>query len=115
MLHQVQALIKISRIDDGKNSVGRLRTFHATEYHIDRDLFFKGMCSEPMCARKIHELDGLVVGFQLANMAFNRDARIIADTLSEPCQAIKKSALARIWTTDNRNAGIRLPAYGNIG
>jgi len=115
LLHQVQALIKISRIDDGKNSVGRLGTFHATEYHIDRDLFFKGVCGEPVRTGKIHEFDGLVVSFQLANMAFNRDARIIADALPEPCQAIKKSAFARIWTTDNRNAGIRLPAYGNIG
>ena len=41
LLHQVQALVKVGRIDDRENGVRWLSTLHATEDHIDSDLFFE--------------------------------------------------------------------------
>ena len=73
------------------------------------------MRAQSMRTRKVDQLYRLLICFQGTDVPLYGDTRIIADALPEPCQAIKKSALARIWTTDNRNAGIRLPAYGNIG
>jgi len=72
------------------------------------------MRTQSVRSRQINKLDCLVIGFELTNMAFDRYTRIIADPLPQSGQAIKQGAFARIWTADNRNAGIGLPASWNI-
>lgn len=67
-----------------------------------------------MRARQIDQFDQYIVNFDVADMAFDRDTRVIADALPEPGQSIKECAFAGVRTTDNRNAGIRLPAYGYL-
>ncbi len=72
------------------------------------------MGAEPMRAWQVDEFYRLIVGLERADMTFDSDARIIADSLAQPRQAIEQCALPRIRTTNNRNAGIRLPAPGNV-
>ena len=73
------------------------------------------MSTETVRARKVNQFYSLAIGLQGADMPFDGNAGIIANTLPETRQSIEQSAFARIWTADDRNAGIGLPAYGNIG
>ncbi len=72
------------------------------------------MGAEPMRAWQVDEFYRLIVGLERADMTFDSDARIIADSLPQPRQAIEQCAFPRIRTANNRNAGIRLPAPGNV-
>ncbi len=72
------------------------------------------MGAEPMRTRQVDEFDRLIVGLESADMAFDSDARIIADSLPQARQAIEQCAFPRIRTANNRYAGIRLPAPGNV-
>jgi hypothetical protein len=87
---------------------------YAAEHDVYRYVFFQGMRAESVCTGKVNQFDGLVVRLQCANVPLNRDARVISDALAKACQAIKECALAGIRATDNRYAGIRLPANGNV-
>ncbi len=72
------------------------------------------MCAESVRARKVDELDGLVVRLQRSGVPLDRDARVIADALPQTSQTIEQSAFTGIRTADNRNAGDRAPAYGYV-
>jgi hypothetical protein len=72
------------------------------------------MRAETMRAGQVDELDDAVISPEGADMLFDGDARVITDALSQARQAIEQCAFARIGATDNRNAGSRLPAYGNV-
>ena len=67
-----------------------------------------------MCAGKINQLDGLVVCLQSADVAFDGDARVVTDALSHACQTIEERTFSGIRAPDNRNAGVRLPAYWDV-
>jgi len=47
-------------------------------------------------------------------VAFDGYAGIVANALPQASQTIEECALARIRATDNRDAGIRLPASWNV-
>ena len=111
MLHQVKALVKVGRVDDGEYRIGRLRALHAAENHVDGDLFFERVGAEPMRTRQIDELDRAVISLERTDVFFDRDARVVAGLLSQAGQAIEKGALARIRIADDRDAGRRMPAY----
>ena len=114
LLYEVKPLVEIGRVDHREDGIGRLRAFHATEDDVDRDLFFEGMSAKPVSARQVDEFYRLVVRLQRANVFLDRDARVIADALPQAGKAIKECAFAGIGTTDNRDAGGRSPAYGNV-
>lgn len=67
-----------------------------------------------MRARKVDQLQFYIVNFDFADVALDRDARVISDALSQAGQAIEESAFTGVRTADNRNAGVRLPAYGYL-
>ena len=67
-----------------------------------------------MRAWKVDEFQGLVAHLERADVTLDRDARVIADPLAQPGQAIEECALTGIGTADNRYAGTWLPAYGNV-
>jgi hypothetical protein len=77
-------------------------------------MFFQRMGTETMCARKINQLNRLVVRLQRADVSFDGDARIVTDALSQARQTIKERTFSGIRTTDNRYAGVRLPAYWDV-
>jgi len=91
-----------------------LRAGHTAENYVDGNLLFEGMRTQSMGARQIDKLDSLVVDFERADMTFNRNAGVVANPLPETGQSIKQCALAGIWITDHRDAGIRLPAPGDV-
>ena len=67
-----------------------------------------------MRARQVDELNDLVVNFEQSNMALDSYAGIVANALPQAGQTIEKCALARIRATDDRDAGICLPASWNV-
>ena len=67
-----------------------------------------------MSTGKVNELDRLAIELQLPNMPFHSNARIIADALPQTGQPIEQRTFSAIGITDNRNAGVRLPASGYV-
>ena len=114
LLYKVQTLVQVGRIHHCENAIRRLRSRHPAKNHVDRNLFLKRMGTEPVRAWQVDEFDRLIVGLERADMTFDGDARIISDSLPQPRQAIEQCALPRIRTANNRNAGIRLAAPGNV-
>ena len=114
LLHKVQALVEVGRVNDGENRVGRLRAGHTSKNHIDGDLFFERVRTKSVCAWQVDKFDGTVLGFEQTHVTFDGYAWVIADALAQPGQSIEKGALAGVWATDNRNAGVGLPASGNV-
>ena len=72
------------------------------------------MGAEPVRAWQIDEFYRLIVEFERADMTFDSDARIIADSLPQPRQAVEYGAFATVGITDHRDAGSRLPANGDL-
>jgi hypothetical protein len=81
LLHEIQSLVEIGRIDNGKNTVRRLGTGHATKDHVDRYLLLERMSAQRVRSRQIDKLDGPVVGLERADMPLDRNARVVADPL----------------------------------
>ncbi len=67
-----------------------------------------------MRARQVDQLQNYVVDLEFADMTFDRDTRIVANTLIQTGKSIKEGALAGIGAADNCDAGIKLPAYGYL-
>ncbi len=67
-----------------------------------------------MRAWKVDELNDLMVNFEQSNVTFDGYAGIVTNALPQAGQTIEECALARIRATDNRDAGIWLPASWNV-
>ena len=67
-----------------------------------------------MGARQVDEFDDLVVGFQQTDVFLDGDARVVANTLLEPGQAIEERALTGIGIAENRYARIDALRYGYL-
>ena len=114
LLHEVQTLIQIGRINNRENAVRRPHALQPTENDIDRDLFFVGVRAQCMRAGQINQFDRDVIDTNRADMAFNSDARVISDALPQTRQAIEYRAFATVGIADHRYAGNGLPAYGYL-
>jgi len=67
-----------------------------------------------MCTGQINQFNGAIVRLQMADVPLDSHARIVTDPLTHSGQPIEQRALATIRVTDNRYAGIGLPAYGDV-
>ena len=77
-------------------------------------LLFERMCAKTVRSGEVNEFNGLIVDFEQADMPLNGDARIIAYALAKSGQTIEECALARVRAANHRDAGICLPASGDI-
>jgi len=67
-----------------------------------------------MRTRQVDEFHGFVFRLEQADVALDRNARVIANMLLEPGKAIEQCAFARIGITDNRDARVNALRYGYL-
>jgi hypothetical protein len=110
LLQQIQALVEVGAVEDGEYPVGRRGAVHVPENHVNGDLLLERMGAECVGAGQVDEFERPVVHLERADVALDRDTRVITDTLPQPGQAIEQCALAGIGVADNRYAGVCAPA-----
>ena len=114
MLDEVQALVKIGRVDDRENPVRVSCAFHVTENHVDRNLLFQGVRAQRVRTRKVDQLERFLADPERTDMPLDRNARVITDSLTQSGQSIEQGALAGIGITDDRNTCVGSTACGNL-
>ena len=114
LLHEIQTLVQVRRIDDRENAVGRPRTFQAPENDIDRDLLLKGVRAERVRAGKVNELDATIIELGDADVPLNGYAWVVTNALVQSRQSIEQRALTAIRISDHRDAGIGLPTNRDL-
>ena len=63
---------------------------------------------------QVDEFDGFVFRLEQTDVALDRNARVVANVLLEPGQAIEQRAFARIGISNNRYARINALCYGYL-
>ena len=108
-------LIEIRRVDDREDRIGAIRIGQTAEDDVDRDAFFVGVRAQSVRTGEIDEFHVTVAHHQRAGVALDGYAGIVADPLAESGQTVEKGALPRIGGANHRDAGIGLPARGDLG
>ena len=85
---------EVGYVEDEQDSLGPRHAPHSTSKHIERDSFIFGIGSQAVHAGQINEPDFSARAFEETRAMLHRCARVIANFLTKPGQAIKERRLS---------------------
>ena len=94
LLDEKQALVEVCSVKHREYTVRRPGAFHAAEDHIDRNVLFQRMGAKGMRTGQVDEFDSFVFRLEQTDVALDGNARVVANVLLEPGQAIEQRAFA---------------------
>jgi len=95
---KVQVALKIRGVHHDHDEIGRRNFRQPMEQHVARDLFVERLRAETVRARQVEHDHGRVLGRgqEPAFLAFDGDARIIADLRAQSRQRVEERGLAAV-------------------